>query len=295
MRKITVLCRCGANLSAPASAAGKSAPCPRCGTINIVPGGPVPVPPIVAGSGSAAVSDAADVPPAVAHGDGIAGAEASWEQDIGLGPVSRAALQQGILYCVVAAAVVGLGWYMAATIMKQPLTPMALGVGIAAGVAMTLGARRKHPTCGLASLVIAIAAILGVKLVIFNSVIVPEVQKNVIALPNQATVNAVLTQAERIKRMEPPKMQGTDEQSLQQMDPGEAAAVREVETRRQELFQQAKQNAQQAADAVKQASRQRFETMRTDLSFASHLADCTNVSVLLLALGAALLIPAIGK
>ena len=294
MQKIVVLCRCGAKLAAPASAAGKSAPCPQCGTRNIVPGGPVPVSPINASAGLAA-SDAADTAPVASQGDGIAGAEASWEEDVDLGPVPRAALQQGIIYCIIAAAVVGLGWYMAAAAMKQPLIPMALGVGIAAGIAMTLGARRKHPTCGLISLAIAVATILGVKLVIFNSIVLPELQKNVMALPNQAAVNAVLTQAERIKKLEPMKMPGTDEQSLRQMDPGEAAEIREVEAKRQEMFQHAKQNAQQAADAVKQASQQRFETMRTDLSFASHLADCTNISVLLLALGAALLIPAIGK
>lgn len=286
MEKIVVRCRCGAKLVAPASAAGKSAPCPKCGTRNIVP-------PITDSDGPAIASDTADMPPV--EGDGIGGAEASWERDIDLGPVPRAALQQGIIYCVVAASVVGLGWYMAAAAMKQPLVPMALGVGIAAGIAMTLGVRRKHPTCGLVSLAIATAAILGAKLVIFNSVILPELQKKEMALPNQATVNAVLTQAERIKRLEPMKMPGTDEQALENMDPGEAAAVREVEARRKEMLQQAKQNAQQAADAVKQASRQRFETMRTDLSFTSQLADCTNISVLLLALGAALLIPAIGK
>ncbi|MFH1419995.1 MAG: hypothetical protein ABII12_17105 [Planctomycetota bacterium] len=188
--KILVQCACGAKLRAPATSVGKQFECPKCGSHVTIPApesaplasGPAvdPAPPLPVASPKACPECQAIMQPAavVCTACGLntqTGTTANPEStSTGKGAALAKATGTfvlGVILSATGAAVGGVAWFLAVWHLNVEVGYIAWGIGVLAGLGMTLGSRNPSTTGGVVAAGMSVLGVVGAKVAIFSFLI----------------------------------------------------------------------------------------------------------------------------
>ena len=187
---ISVLCKCGKKLKAPASAVGRKAKCPKCGNVLTVEAPPpapadelddamydlaadaqsaakhASPPPVAVAAPTAAKSTVAPKPAA----RGTAYVPALQTKVEVEKPKPSGSMLKGAIISAVFAFLGALIWFGIAKATNREIGWVAWGVGIAAGFGMMIGYNGTSVSAGAVAAAIAVAGILLGKWMVFSAV-----------------------------------------------------------------------------------------------------------------------------